>query len=334
MVLEILVIAASSFVMTLLFAPRFKKYLENSGIVDTDVQKSERPWMASSGGLPVIFGFLAGVLLFVFLDSFVLFFKTNTALIFAAALAVMVAMVVGLLDDINSRRRGTRGLPRAGLRQWQKPLLTVAAAVPLMATKAGVTTLMLPFFGSVDFGLIYPLLLVPVAVICITNATNMLAGINGIEAGMGSVALLAVGAYAFANNSLEAAVIGLSAGAALLAFLAFNFYPARVLPGDSLTYLIGAAFVSTVIIGNIEKFGLIVFTPWIAEAFLKLRSGFKAASVGVLQEDGTLKPKYDKIYSLTHVMMHLRLTERQIASAFIGLEIAIVVLAFWLVRVI
>ncbi|QQG40219.1 MAG: hypothetical protein HYS81_02310 [Candidatus Aenigmatarchaeota archaeon] len=329
MALEILSVALLAFLTTLFLLPRFKAYLENSGVVGTDVQKADKPWMASSGGLPVVFGFLAGVLAFVFFDGFLLFFKTDLAKIFAGTLSVVLAMLVGLLDDIHSRRRGSRRLGvHVGLRQWQKPLLTLAAAVPLMVSKAGVTLISVPFFGNVDFGVLYPLFLVPVAVVCVTNAANMLAGMNGLEAGMGSVALLGAGTYALISGNLEGAAIGLSAGAALLAFLVFNFYPARILPGDSLTYLIGAAFIATIIVGNIEKFGAIVFMPWIAEAFLKLRSGFRAESVGVLQPNGTLRSKHDKIYSLTHVGMRLGLTEKQITTSLILLELALVLLAF------
>lgn len=325
-------VSVISFFATLLLMPRFKAYLENSGIVDMDIQKRGKPWMASSGGLPVAFGFLAGVLFFIFLDTFVLF-TGNTTLLFAATLSVVLAMLIGLLDDVHARRRVGRKGP-VGLKQWQKPLLTVAAAVPLMAVKAGVTFLSVPFFGDIEFGILYPLVLVPIAVICVTNATNMLAGLNGLEAGLGSVALIAAGFYALVSGSTEAAVIGLTVGAALLAFLVFNFHPARFLPGDSLTYLIGAAYVSTVVLGNIEKFGVLLFTPWIIEAFLKLRSGFKASSTGVLQADGTLKPKYDKIYSLTHAAMRLGKTERRASLLLIGLELLVVLISIKLVTVI
>ncbi len=112
-----------------------------------------------------------------------------------------------------------------------------------------------------------------------------------------------------------------------------------MLPGDSLTYFAGAAFVSAIIIGNAEKLGILLFIPWIVEALLKLRGRFKVRSYGDLQRDGTIKAPYKEIYSLTHVVMKLPywlkmkkgFTEKQIATLMIAGQIilTISVLAFY-----
>ncbi|MDP3741758.1 MAG: glycosyl transferase family 4, partial [Candidatus Micrarchaeota archaeon] len=197
----------------------------------------------------------------------------------------------------------------------------------------------LPLLGVVQLGQWYPLVLVPLAVVSVSNATNMLAGINGIEAGMAAVMLTAIGAFLLQHNSIEGAVIAFCAAAALLAFLKFNWIPAKMFPGDSLTYFAGAAIVSAIVIGNAEKLGILLFIPWIIEAFLKLRGRFKVRSYGDLQKDGTLKAPYEKIYSLTHVAMKLPywlglkkgFTEKQVACLLIGSQIilSIGVLAFY-----
>ncbi|MDP2841599.1 MAG: hypothetical protein Q8O17_04910 [Candidatus Methanoperedens sp.] len=41
-----------------------------------------------------------------------------------------------------------------------------------------------PFLGTLDIGLLYPLLIIPIGMIGASNAFNMLAGYNGLEAGM------------------------------------------------------------------------------------------------------------------------------------------------------
>jgi UDP-N-acetylglucosamine--dolichyl-phosphate N-acetylglucosaminephosphotransferase len=208
-------------------------------------------------------------------------------------------------------------------------LLTLPAAIPLMAVMAGTSIMDLPFLGTIDLGIIYPLLLIPIAIVVVSNSTNMLAGMNGLEAGLGFVSMLSMGLYTFAIGRMEASIIAFTVCFSLLAFLRWNWYPAKFLPGDSLTYLIGASFASIVIIGNIEKFGIIVFTPWIIEAFLKLRSKFRARSLGDLQGDGTLSPPYKKTYSLTHVIMKIKpMKESKIAAILIFLEIIICILAF------
>jgi UDP-N-acetylglucosamine--dolichyl-phosphate N-acetylglucosaminephosphotransferase len=198
-----------------------------------------------------------------------------------------------------------------------------------MVVVAGTSMMDLPLLGTVDFGIIYPLLLIPMAVVIVSNVTNMLAGMNGLEAGLGFVSMFSLGLYTFMLGRVEASIIAFTLCFSLLAFMKWNWYPAKFLPGDSLTYLIGASFVSVVIIGNIEKFGIIVFTPWIIEAFLKLRSKFTARSLGDLQMDGTLKPPYEKVYSLTHVFMKIKpMRERRISEIIIGIEILICLMAF------
>jgi UDP-N-acetylglucosamine--dolichyl-phosphate N-acetylglucosaminephosphotransferase len=197
-----------------------------------------------------------------------------------------------------------------------------------MAVKVGITKLTLPFIGRIEFGNIYPLLLVPIAVLCCSNASNFLAGFNGLEAGMGSVALLSLGVYAFKQGQLNAAMIALCFGFALIAFLRYNWYPASVFPGD-LNYTIGAVYAGVTVIGNMEKFAIICFIPYILEAFLKAASRFEAESYGILQEDGTVKPREDKIRGLTHLVMSMGdYTESQVTLILIGFEIVICVLGF------
>ncbi|RLI08778.1 hypothetical protein DRO42_05685 [Candidatus Bathyarchaeota archaeon] len=176
----------------------------------------------------------------------------------------------------------------------------------------------------------YPLLLIPIGVLCCSNATNFLAGFNGLEAGMGFVLNLSLGLFALINDKQAAALIALTFAAALLAFLRYNWYPAKVFPGD-LNYTIGAVAVCATVIGNMERFAILCFTPWIAEALLKARSRFKAESYGVLQEDGAVKPLEEGVYSLTHLVMKMgRLREWQVSLILIALEAAICTAAFFL----
>jgi len=200
--------------------------------------------------------------------------------------------------------------------------------VPLMAVNAGVSKLTLPFLGRIDFGLAYPLILVPLAILCCSNATNFLAGFNGLEAGMGTVLHLSIGLYAYHQGKYQAAMIALCFTFALIAFLRYNWYPASVFPGD-LNYTIGAVFASVTIIGNMEKFAILCFTPYILEAFLKAMSKFEAESYGILQQNGTVKPREKKIRGLTHLVMNLgEFTEPQVTSILIGLEILVCTLSF------
>jgi UDP-N-acetylglucosamine--dolichyl-phosphate N-acetylglucosaminephosphotransferase len=306
--LSLLVPAAIACVTALVAAPYFIRFASRVGITAIDQQKKGKPLVPTSGGISVALGFFAGVMAFIAINTFVTRAELSLLHILAATLTIFLIAVIGFFDDIyigKTRRVNESGALeyRVGLRQWVKPVLSLPAAVPLMVVSAGVTAMSLPFVGKTEFGLFYPVFLIPLAVVVVSNATNMLAGVNGLETGMMLVAMLALGAYALVNGHTEGALIAFTAAGALLAFLFFNWFPAKILPGDSLTYFTGGAFASAVIVGNMEKFGFIIFLPWIAEIFLKLRGRLSVRGYGELQKDGTIAAPYEKIYSLTHVAM-------------------------------
>ncbi|MDY6762007.1 MAG: hypothetical protein SVY41_03085, partial [Candidatus Nanohaloarchaea archaeon] len=193
---------AAGFVTTLVLTPEAIRFLRSSGIVGIDQQKADRPELPTSGGVAVIFGFLAAVSLFIGLTTFVPAAPAaNIDLVLAALSSTFIIAFIGLIDDIHVDReagveeKGNHQV-RVGLAQKYKFLAPVIAALPLMAVKAGTTVMHIPFDGAIQFGLLYPLLLVPVAVTCVVNAANMLAGQNGLETSLGAVALSAVGIFA------------------------------------------------------------------------------------------------------------------------------------------
>lgn len=319
-----------AFLTTYLMMPKFILFLNKAGIVGIDIQKKEKPTVAEMGGPAVIMGFLAGVFFYVWTNVFLYSNVSNLIELFAGITTILIITLVGIFDDLSVLLKKAKGhFKRIGLKQWQKPLLTLPAAIPLMSIMAGNTTMDLPFLGHVNFGILYPLLIVPIGIVGGSNAINMLAGMNGLEAGMGAVLLTGLGIYSYINGEIAASIIGLTVAAALLAFLKYNWYPAKIMPGDSVVYLIGATIATVAIIGNIERFAIIAFIPWFAEFILKRRSNFKAENFGVLQKDGTLKAPYDEIYSLTHVVMKMgRFNEKQVVQIFIALEIFFVLFAF------
>jgi len=326
---------AVSFVSALFLTPKLIHFLEVIGMVGTDLQKRGRPLVAEMGGPAVLGGFLLGI--FSYVAATVFFYGERMELVglFAAIATILIVSLIGLLDDIGSlsplRARDSLGnIKRIGLKKWQKPLLTLPAAIPLMAIFAGDSSITIPLIGPVELGIIFPLVIIPLGVIGASNAINMLAGMNGLEAGMGSVLLIAMGAFCWVIGSTTAAAIALIYAFALLAFLKYNWYPARIMPGDSLLYGIGAVVAVTAILGNIEKFALYCFFLWFCELFLKIKSGFKAENFGVLQADGTLAAPYPKIRSLTHLVMKLgRFTEKQVVLILIGAQILICAVVFY-----
>lgn len=283
--------------------------LVRARLVGRDVQKPDQPRVPEMGGLALVAGFGAALLLAIALKTF---FNALPGVdlidLLAVLTTVLLIALIGLLDDLIE------------VRQIVKAITPLFAALPLMAIKAGHTVLNLPLFGYVDFGLIYPLVLVPLGVTGAANAINMLAGFNGVELGMGAIAFLALLIIAFALNNLTVALVLLAALGATLACIYYNWYPAKVFIGDVGTLSMGAILASAVILGNLDTAGIILFIPYIIDLVLKAAHGFPK-SFGVYHDGKLYCPESGPV-GLGQLIMKLAggISERDLTLVLIGLE--------------
>ncbi|MFH0829545.1 MAG: glycosyltransferase 4 family protein [Candidatus Aenigmatarchaeota archaeon] len=323
----LLIAVILAFATTAAVTPKLIAFNERIGLTGVDIHKATKPRIAESGGVAILCGALIGSFGFIWMKVFVYGGFENLPAALAALSTILIAAFIGFFDDLFSMLKktdGKTGFKRIGLPQWAKPLLMVPAAIPLMAIMAGEATMVVPFFGAINFGILFPLLLVPLAVVGASNATNMLAGLNGLEVGLGAVLLGSLGLFAAVNGQTAAMTIALPLAGALAGFFVWNRYPARIMPGDSVSYIIGAAVATVAVIGNMERFAVLSFAPWFLELMLKSRGCFKRQSFGILRQDGTLALPYPKVYSLTHVMMRIgHLTEKRIVLFLIVAELVV-----------
>jgi len=316
----ILVSAVVSFLATFLLLPYIIKYLKRIDIIVKDVHKQPIIYIPISGGLAVMVGLFLGLMSYIFLQTFV--DKANGSLVFllAAMCSILIIALVGFVDDLLVKFNKKQNM-YMGLKQWQKPFLVIPAAIPLMAVNSGITQVYIPFLGSVDLGLLYPLIIVPIAVVGAANMVNLLAGLNGLESGLGIIYTGMLGIFAYVHGSMLAAAIAFITFGALVAFYIFNKVPAKVLPGDSLTYLLGAVLASIAILGNMEKAALIISIPFFIEFFLKLRGKFKKQTIGYIK-NGKIHSHYKEIYSIPHIFMRTgKFTEKQIVLLMILIQL-------------
>lgn len=318
------VCAAISFLIVWFMTPWLIRYLNRISLVVKDMNKEGTPLVPISGGLSVMAGVFAGLMIFVFFRTF---FPSTTGLVlddtsllhlFAGITTILIISFVGFIDDLIIDKSHDRS---SGLKQWQKPLITLSAAIPLMVVSAGHSVMWLPFLGKTHLGLLYPLLFIPIGVVGAANMVNMLGGFNGMETGMGIVYTGMLGLYAYFHQSYIGALISLITFTALISFYYYNKYPAKILPGDSLTYLLGAILACIAILGDMERAALIVSIPFFIEFFLKARSKFRAQSYGYYK-NGKVCSKYGKIYSIPHIFTRTgNFTEKQITWFMILIEL-------------
>ncbi|MFW5846812.1 MAG: hypothetical protein ACOCUU_01510 [Nanoarchaeota archaeon] len=263
---------------------------------DMNIFKDKRKEnIAGAGGIIVVMGFLLGVLYYIAVRNF-LFNQTNgiNVQIFALLNVILILGIIGLVDDFFGWKSG-------GLSNRFRIIAVLFASIPLIVINAGVSSIGIPFFGKINFGIFYPLVLVPLGIAGATITYNFLAGFDGLEAGQGILILSFLSYVSYVTGNSWLSIIGLSMVVALLGFWIFNKYPASVFPGDSLTWSVGALIASMAILGNFERIALIVFIPYIIEFCLKAGRGkLKKYSFGKPNPDGSLEIPYKKIYGLTH----------------------------------
>ncbi|MEM0285662.1 MAG: hypothetical protein QXW34_00785 [Candidatus Methanomethyliaceae archaeon] len=320
LILPIIISFLCTFIMIIKWIPIAHK-LELVGI---DMNKPTKPKVAEIGGIPLLGGILGGFLSYVGINTFILGQISINLALFATISTILIIAFIGFVDDLLGWKMG--------LKQWQKPLLTIPAALPMMVTNLGKTTISLPFFGNVELGLLYPFLIVPIGIVGASNGFNMLAGYNGLEAGMGIVIISAMSIVAYHTGSSWVAMIGVITVASLIAFLYFNWYPAKIFPGNAFTYMIGSIMACMAILGNFEKLALILFIPYYMDFILPLRGRMKTEAFGKVNSDWTLDKPYPKICDVTHLAIVIikkikgRVYEKDVTISIIIFEIILAII--------
>jgi len=291
-----------------ILAPR----LRSVGVVGRDMHKANHIELPEMGGFAVVTGFGAGVLLVIAIESFwPNAGSVDLTVLLAVLSTVLLTTLIGIADDLM------------GIRQWVKALLPITAALPLVALRVGHSMIRIPFIGPVDFGYFYTFFLVPLGVTGAANAVNMLAGFNGLEAGMGIVAMGSLAVIAAIVGATSSLVLLLAGIGALLGILYYNWYPAKVFVGDAGTLSIGAIIAAAVIVGNFETAGLLVIAPYAVDFVFKAINGFPSKHWwGELREDGKLHCPSHGPVGLCQALMKLMggVHERTLVLLLMGIE--------------
>jgi UDP-N-acetylglucosamine--dolichyl-phosphate N-acetylglucosaminephosphotransferase len=282
-----------SFFITFIITPFWIRRARNAKLVGHDVHKQDKPEVAEVGGLCVIAGFVVSLLFYVSTRIFSHNSSENLLFIFATIIAIFIAASIGFVDDILGWK--------IGLRARYKIILTFFIALPIMVINAGHAEMTFPLLGVINFGILYPLVVVPFAIMGASNGFNMIAGYNGLETLQAIAIITTLTLITYINGPRYVALMGACMIMALLAFYIYNRYPAKIFPGDALTYPLGALIAIMAILGDVEKYALILFIPYFIELILKARGRMKKESFAKLDQEGNLLPPYEKWYGIEHI---------------------------------
>ena len=170
---------------------------------------------------------------------------------------------IGFLDDyLKIKRKSKSG--NEGLKSWQKLLLQVIVATVfffIYRSYGGSGDLTLSLFGwNLKLGWGYGIFILLVLV-ATTNAVNITDGLDGLAGGLSIPAFASFGIIAWNTTWMQGyqdvAIFCFLLSGALLGFLLFNSYPAKVFMGDSGSLALGGAL-ATVAILTRHEFSLIL----------------------------------------------------------------------------
>lgn len=177
--------------------------------------------MPSSGGLAIYAAYFFSVLFILPLDL------SMTIPIFLGGTTIIIT---GLIDDIK------------GLSPKLKMVgIVVATLLVYFMGDIQMNRIDLPIFGLVELGF-WSLPITILWVAAITNAINLIDGLDGLATGISSISLVTIGiiAYFFSgSNNVEITIMIFALVAAALGFLPANYNPARIYLGDTGALFLG-----------------------------------------------------------------------------------------------
>src|SRR3989338_3022378 len=223
------------------------RWLKGRGVTGRDINKPDEPVLPESGGVALLLPLWAFVL------GYQVWKGLTLDLIALACLATGYALV-GFLDDTRNKFAG-------------KPLSWTARALPIAALTAAFAW---NYGGSAE-GFVGVALFVGI----IASFHNTLAGLNGLEMGLGWLMGLA-GVFLLQGTPLF--LPALAFNAMVLGLLAWNVFPARVFPGDSGTLLVGvlnAGLIALTMDARLMAGYALLFAPHALDLGLKLLTNAK-----------------------------------------------------------
>jgi UDP-N-acetylglucosamine--dolichyl-phosphate N-acetylglucosaminephosphotransferase len=316
-----------SFLIALFCIPAWIKKAKEQNLSGKDMHKVGKEELAEAGGVCTIMGFVFGSLIYISIRTFVFGSYENTMEIFCLLSVILMISFVGFTDDILGWKKGLSKISRV--------LFLAFAALPLLAINAGQAV------TGTNLELIYPLAVLVIGFVGASATFNFLAGYNGLEASQGMIILTALSIVTYITGNRWLSIVGMIMVAGLLAFYIFNKTPAKVFPGDILTYPVGALIALMAIFGSIEKMAIFFFIPYILETILKLRGKLKKESFAKVNTDGSLEMPYEKIYGVEHLAIYIlkkikpskKVYEKDVVLLINLFQIFIILLGFLIFKV-
>ena len=268
--------------------------------------------------------FFGGIAIFTGVICSLLFWSDNFENIQFILVSILIVFIVGLIDDLRA------------ISAFKKLIGQILATLVLiflgdlqidsMHGVLGVHDL--PIWASVSFTIF--------VVIVIINGFNLIDGIDGLAGGLGLISSLSFGVIALIIGQVDIALIAFSLSGALVGFLKFNIFPARIFMGDTGSLVVG--MILSVLAINCIKYGLVnenyslpQIGPLLAISFLAvpLFDSLRVFIVRAINGNGTLTAARDHVH---HAFIDLGVGHKYTSLILFSVSAIIIVLTYLLIK--
>lgn len=231
---------------------------------------------------------------------------------FEISLGALIIIITGILDD------------KFSLSPMIKLLGQIIPAMILIFAGIDIERISLPFFGIVELSLILRIVITTLWVIGITNAINLIDGLDGLASGVSSIALASIMVMAFLDGRLFVIFLCITLIGSNLGFLIHNFHPAKIYMGDTGSLFLGYSIAVISILGLFKKITLFSFIIPVIVLALPIFDTLFAIIRRAKNGEKIMKPDKKHIH---HQLLSAGLTHRQTVLVMYGISIIFGILA-------
>lgn len=287
---NIFIIVLITFLTSLLLVPIVKRIAIHVNAMDEpNERKIHKVPMPRLGGLAIYFSFLLG---------YILYGEINTQMI-SILIASFLLVIVGIFDDIKS-------VPA----RYKFLVQVIAASIVVVYGNLGFTEI--SFFGiKLHFNQIINNIIAIFFIVGITNAINLIDGLDGLASGISVIYFFTIAIIAILLNRMGGLdiILSLIMLGSTLGFLFHNFPPAKIFMGDTGSLFLGFMISIIALLGyKVTTFTslvvpvVILAIPIFDTAFAIFRRLLKGQNIGVADKEHfhhqLLKMKYSPVASI------------------------------------
>ena len=287
---NVFIIVIVTFITSLILVPIVKKVAIHINAMDEpNARKIHKVPMPRLGGLAIYLAFLLG---------YILYGEVSTQML-SILIGSFLLILVGIVDDIKSVKA-----------RYKLIVQIIAASIVVLYGNLSFSEVSLLGY-NIHFNAFFGSLCSIIFIVAITNAINLIDGLDGLAAGISSIYFLTISIIAFILNRIGGldVIISLIMLGSTLGFLFHNFPPAKIFLGDTGSLFLGFMISIIALLGyKVTTFTslivpiIILAIPIFDTIFAIFRRLLKGQNIGVADKEHfhhqLLKMKYSPTKSI------------------------------------